>query len=622
MTAILFRDVVLGKNPQLAEVALLELSGLQKFLKSLKTEGEKEHFRRHLRKYINIWLPDCPFEVSTTNRYTIITHEAAVTARRFIKRNDSIRYLCGYLVSMSSEEEKDLDLTRRDFSIVMTSRKKTSSLFLGPARFANHDCDANARLVTQGSDGMQVVAVRDIQLGEEITVTYGENYFGDGNCECLCKTCEVMGRNGWPPHVISSGTAGAATPVAEPEAEFTRPYLFRNKRKRTQISDSTLTSPDPDGEKPKKKRKIYEDRRPSSLAMEVAEDQAEDAMVKIEPPGSAVEPGFLSVGDIAGSSLTSYIGEMQLPHVQATRHNQSIQNEDILRASLEAAFAGPRDVSDQDNQTHDADLLPQTSSSITPPNLHTEDSTSGNSLRAPALFITPEKTSSVSTEIDSIFDGNDRSRLSYATTPSVGLETNAEWKYFPKPFDTASSSDLSELSDNQILDDMNRCIVRETKKTPLKKRKRKIFQTIEIQDPITARYPGDYHRTPLLLGESYSRWVDCHTCNKCWVQPNGYLTRKECPRCERHSKLYGYQWPKTDKLGKGDHEERVIDHRTVHRFIKPEEEALIKKRGRGVEKAGSMATDQTPSAVENDTDESSLNRPRRRGRKQGSILIP
>ncbi|KAL2050568.1 hypothetical protein ABVK25_009238 [Lepraria finkii] len=117
---------------------------------------------------------------------------------------------------------------------------------------------------------------------------------------------------------------------------------------------------------------------------------------------------------------------------------------------------------------------------------------------------------------------------------------------------------------------------------PVTPQRRRIVQaTIELQIP-SVRSPGDYIRTHLLLGESFSRWVDCRTCDTCWVQANGYQTRKECPRCERHSKLYGYQWPKTEKQSKYDDEERVMDHRTVHRFIPPEEEAVERKRGRGV----------------------------------------
>lgn len=144
----------------------------------MKTDKEKEDFRKHLKKYINIYLPDCPFEVSTTNRYTIDTHEAAVVARRDIRKGQVVKYLCGIQVTMTEEEEEDIKSTRRDFSIVVSSRNKSASLFLGPARFANHDCGANAKLMTAGNAGMEIIAVRDIGIGDEITVTYGKTANG------------------------------------------------------------------------------------------------------------------------------------------------------------------------------------------------------------------------------------------------------------------------------------------------------------------------------------------------------------------------------------------------------------------------------------------------------------
>lgn len=74
---------------------------------------------------------------------------------------------------MTDEEEELIKSSRRDFSIVVSSRNKTASLFLGPARFANHDCGASARLMTTGTNGMEIIAVKDIEIGEEITVSYG-----------------------------------------------------------------------------------------------------------------------------------------------------------------------------------------------------------------------------------------------------------------------------------------------------------------------------------------------------------------------------------------------------------------------------------------------------------------
>jgi len=124
----------------------------------------------------------------------------------------------------------------------------------------------------------------------------------------------------------------------------------------------------------------------------------------------------------------------------------------------------------------------------------------------------------------------------------------------------------------------------------------------------TIRIPGDYILTAKLIAQPHDRWVRCRTCSGCFIQGNGYQTRRECPRCERHSKLYGFTWPKTDpdprklaekkgkgspekggrkgrcgkgswQVGGGDPEERVMDHRLVHRFVFPEEEKEMTKRG-------------------------------------------
>lgn len=595
ITAILLYDVVVDKDSQKAETALLKLPGLRKFYDNLKIDREKEDFRRHMRKYINIWLPGCPFEVSTTNRYTIVTQEAAATARRLIKKGDAVRYLCGNLVSMTPEEEKDLDLTRRDFSIVMSSRKKTPSLFLGPARFANHDCDANARLVTRGSEGMQVVAIRDIQVGEEITVTYGDNYFGEGNCECLCSTCEREGRNGWPAQDKSVQSSGTSTPHVESENQAPGPYSFRRSRRHGQLplfSPASIT-PETDEGSPRKRRKLVTARVSSSLGIEVSDSRSTAPAVIIEKSGSTLRNVVLASSGSVPSAETGLKKEVD-------------QDEDELLAGVRAAFSSATGLVSQIKQARDHDQRPRTNSTegslqrwpelmnyLGDTLLPTENLRQTKDLRDPSRT-TPQRsgltsptksgvnelpTPASSSEAGSIFDDLPKQNATPATTPSASIEP-------------PSDSDLSSLPSTTVLDDTIFNMVPRPSKRKRGPRKPRVIPTVESSTP-TIRYPGDYIRTPLLLGESYSRWVDCDTCSACWVQQNGYLTRKECPRCERHSKLYGYQWPKTEKWGKGDEEERVMDHRTVHRFLKREEEVKQRKRGRGVIRVGTEGTERT-----------------------------
>jgi histone-lysine N-methyltransferase SUV420H len=103
------------------------------------------------------------------------------------------------------------------------------------------------------------------------------------------------------------------------------------------------------------------------------------------------------------------------------------------------------------------------------------------------------------------------------------------------------------------------------------------------------RVPGDYdsHRG-LLIANPLATWNTCGACARRWLQStNGYEPRACCPRCERHSKVYGFGWPKTEREGPNDAEVRVVDHREVNRvrsktgkvtvYVKP---AANKKKGR------------------------------------------
>lgn len=618
ISKILSDEVVSNKDTATAEHKLLRINGLKKFMERLKTTRERDDFKKHLRKYINLWLPDCPFEVATTNRYTIVTQEAAVHARRDIKKGETIRYLCGNLVAMTEDEEKDLDLTRRDFSIVMSSRKKTPSLFLGPARFANHDCNANSRLTTVGSDGMQIVAVKNISQDEEITVTYGEDYFGTSNCECLCRTCEINGKGAWT--VSSSSTAKEQTPLSTTE-DYAGPYGFRRKRKYGALSSSAsaTASPDPEKCRPMKRRRssTAEHLGPSSPSpvREVSGRAYSKAMRRSALSRFSPEINTEGVGTI-GAAPASASSPLPIVAVSESELKAEMKKSSDRANHIAISFLGQGASEYVQAAIEDRSVgaEPDTGDARDPFNLYDLPKTPTKTTRS-------SQPSADLTDVESVFEADEVDLIPTGTPSSIHTDGPANIKHIkmedtdtpaqsspphaiiadfcevkvkeesfeaPQVLESSaiegdprdeSGSELSDLPSDEEFDDTNHCIIRKVKPRRGKRKKLAPATPIPVEPEIPkVRYPNDYVNTNLLLAEPESKWVQCKTCSRVWVQQNAYYTRRECPRCERHSKLYGYQWPKTEQL-KGD-AERVRDHREVHRFLDANEEEELRKKAR------------------------------------------
>jgi hypothetical protein len=197
---IIRQNVVDQTDLELAAEEVLEISGIAKYVAKLNPV-DRGYFKEHMRLYVDIYRRDCPFEVTTTNRYDILTNEASITARTLISKGEVIKYLAGTKVIIPAGEEKRIEDACLVKSITLSARKGDACLFLGPARFSNHDCDSNARL-DYNANSMRIIARKDIEVGQEITVDYGPGFFGDENSECLCATCEKLLRKGWDPERI------------------------------------------------------------------------------------------------------------------------------------------------------------------------------------------------------------------------------------------------------------------------------------------------------------------------------------------------------------------------------------------------------------------------------------
>ncbi|KAF9550367.1 Histone-lysine N-methyltransferase set9 [Mortierella hygrophila] len=224
---IIQRKVIFERKLPEAVKELLELEPIKNMFTK---EKEIQDFGTHARRYLSIYLPSAGFEISQTDRYSAVTNksEACVIANRPFEAGDELRYCAGTIANLTEQEEKDLETKTSDFSVIKTSRRGTC-LFLGPARFVNHDCDPNCSFMSAGSSAIYFKVQKPISVNDEITTHYGDNYFGVDNQECLCATCERLGQGGYKGKALAAEESQDDVETPEPELEDSGRRL-RNRR--------------------------------------------------------------------------------------------------------------------------------------------------------------------------------------------------------------------------------------------------------------------------------------------------------------------------------------------------------------------------------------------------------
>ncbi|RPB13581.1 hypothetical protein P167DRAFT_573244 [Morchella conica CCBAS932] len=576
---IIVCEVVRNKNTSGALNKLMELNGVKQFLNKVlyKNPNAEADFMKHARRYLSMYASDSPFEVGSTNRYNPLAPEACIIARRIFHRGDTIKYLTGAMVPMTPSEEDEFAGSQADFSIIYSSRVGGMSLLLGPARFVNHDCEPNAKFVTTNKENVTLIVERDIELGEEITVNYADDYFGVGNRECLCRTCEVQMRNGW-----ASGSPSGGEEEEEIDIDSLVPgaIVTRQSSRKQRASMTSLEVPDRRRRKSKGGVLSPPD---SDRGTSVSASEAPSVAGRLGTPGGSHSPGpeegpatppktetatpaeievakeveaEVEVAEKVAESLLALPGVVDGDATKDLDGDTPIKDEEDMAGyeRTETEREGSMDSTIPDDEIHES----VTVKSISP------DFTLSFGLSAPLSEMTvapaPQTQPTIyesDSELSEFTDIADSEIDDSILTMSAPHSTTKKPRKKTKLIRSKSAKKAKKPKPPTSTPKPRRSSLPAPRRTSLP-----AVPPAVIEPPLN-RVPGDY--LSWHLNTEGTKCV-CSDCKKAFVHDDKWYVPRACKRCERHSKIYGLVWPKTVKR-KNDSEEQIDDHRLIQRYV-------------------------------------------------------
>lgn len=495
---------------------LLTLPAIRYFLKTY-TQKQINAFATHASRYFELYHPSGSIEIAHTSRYSHRTNksELCILATRNIPAHTVITELKGSMANLTEEEDQELKRTderncdiRRDFSVIHSKSMKKNHLFLGPARFVNHDCNNNCELFREGRY-ITFRTLRPIAVGEELTAHYGDGYFGKKNKHCLCETCELNGRGGYAPHRDEDSSDDGSSDNSDSDSD----------------ASSTSSSSESDTEKVvlnlnerRTRRGVYAVSKPASDSSDES-DEGEDDDTK--PLADAAD--IPADGEI---ELTA-VGSNGTPPIHSSNGMTSTDR----HSSTPLSILGPS-------------LTEPTSSSIGPSSTTSDHSTPFRSIISTRSQKAKETTNASSTSTPL----KESSRSGSVGTPSrltrsvslLQLSERAKAKAKASPAPSLGSSKQSRASGKGERMGKNE----DGDPRPARTRSDAVKET-----PKTAEVPRGPDGKPL---------PTCMTCSNVlplismdfkvvWGLETGKRdknTKRDCPRCLRHIAIYEVSWPR------------------------------------------------------------------------------
>ncbi|KAJ7076383.1 hypothetical protein B0H15DRAFT_864357 [Mycena belliarum] len=625
------RRLVITKGPvplvtRQAVDELLVLPPIRYYLKQY-TQKQINAFATHASRYFELYHPSGCIEIAHTSRYSHHTgkSELCILATRNLAPGTVITELKGSMANLSDEEDKELKRTdlrnsdiRRDFSVIHSKQMKKNHLFLGPARFVNHDCNNNCELFREGKY-ITFRVLRPIAIGEEITAHYGDGYFGRKNRHCLCETCEKRGRGGYAPdHTdedppISSDSetdsdsdlnSDSDSDASHSDGERKKPGLNLNERRTRRGVYAVMPEGDDTDESDEEGDDI-----PTSAPADAAGGGEIELAAEVDtasdltslPPSRAQSnavvagPSTLPTLETPGiasptpSALTSLSPAMTARSSSALT---SISSADDLTSLPKSNQSTPfRSIISTRGQKAKESSAPATLAKqlMTPPLSEDPDTPTKRLTRSASAIISSSKRST----------GNDKGKqkASQAATP------------VPTP-----SSSRTRKGKEKEKDEVD--VKKEEAEPRMLRSRPSVPAAVEVnkEPPPTRETPKDLDGKPLPICSTCSNVLPVISVDSkvVWgLEPSSKKKKKQdCPRCIRHFAIYGQPWPC-----------RVSIHGPVFLLPTPREEATpVESASRRVNKKALSVLDRKLAAAAASASASPKSRKRQREEEERPML--